>query len=170
MRLLTIFLMGLLLSTGQVIAGTKTTYGYIENATLVEKNLTLPAKLDTGARSSSLHAIDIKKEKRDGKTYIRFTVPYEGGKTTFVSEYFGKVNIKARTQEIEHITRPVVWMKIKLGGQEQTIRVNLTNRANFIYPLLLGRQAIVAFNGLVDPSIKYEVTTEPPHKREATNA
>lgn len=170
MRLLTIFLMSLLLLTGQCIASTKTTYGYIENATLVEKNLTLPAKLDTGARSSSLHAIDIKKEKINGKTYIRFTVPYQGGKTTFLSEYFGKVNIKARAQEIEHITRPVVWMKIKLGGQEQTIRVNLTNRANFIYPLLLGRQAIVAFNGLVDPSIKYEVLNEPPHKPEAPHA
>ena len=167
MRLLTIFLMSLLLFTGQSIASTKTTYGYIEKATLVDQNLTLSAKLDTGAKSSSLHAVDIKKEKINGKTYLRFTVPNQGGKATFLCEYFGKVSIKARAQEIEHIKRPVVWMKIKLGGQEKTIRVNLTNRANFIYPLLLGRQAIVAFNGLVDPSIKYEINNEPPHKLEA---
>ena len=167
MRLLTIFLMSLLIFTGQSIASTKTTYGYIEKATLVDQNITLSAKLDTGAKSSSLHAVDIKKEKINGKTYLRFTVPNQGGKATFLCEYFGKVSIKARAQEIEHIKRPVVWMKIKLGGQEKTIRVNLTNRANFIYPLLLGRQAIVAFNGLVDPSIKYEIINEPPHKLEA---
>ncbi len=46
-------------------------------------------------------------------------------------------------------------MRIKLGNDEKTIRVNLTNRKRFIYPLLLGREAIIAFNGTIDPSLKY---------------
>lgn len=160
MRRLTFFFTLLLLFTEQGLAATKTIYGYIEKATLVEQNMTLPAKLDTGAKSSSLHAIDIKRVKKDGKSYVRFTVPYQGKNIRFLCEYVGSVNIKARTHEVEHIMRPVVMMKIKLGHQEQFVRVNLTNRANFIYPLLLGRQTIIAFSGLVDPSTKYEATSQ----------
>lgn len=146
-------------SCSVVPSNTKSVYGFIEKATLVDQGVTLPAKLDTGARSSSLHAIHIHKVKREGKTYVQFEVPYEGGSTTITCLYYGKVKIKPRAQEIEHITRPVVWLKIRLGDKEQLIRVNLTNRANFIYPLLLGRQAIVAFNGMIDPSAKYLLNT-----------
>lgn len=155
MRLPPIILASLIFFTSQCLAETKTIYGFIEKATLVEQNLTLPAKLDTGAKSSSLHAINIKKVKIAGKSYVKFTVPQPNGDTHFVCEYFGKVSIKPRSQEVERLVRPVVWMKVKLGSQEQTVRVNLTNRGHFMYPLLLGRQAIVAFHGLVDPSQKY---------------
>lgn len=167
MRFIFIFLTTLLCFTECSAANTKTIYGYIEKATLVDQHLVLPAKLDTGAKSSSLHAIDITKEKINGKTYLHFTVPFQGKKITFLCEYFGKVSIKPRAQEIEHIKRPVVWMKIKLDNQEQMIRVNLTNRANFNYPLLLGRQAIIAFGGLVDPSIKYGMTKQAAAKLES---
>ena len=46
-------------------------------------------------------------------------------------------------------------MRIRLAEKEQTIRVNLTNRKRFIYPMLLGREAIIAFDGLIDPKLKY---------------
>lgn len=156
MRLLTIGLICLVYASAPY-AMSKTIYGYIEHATLTEQNISLPAKLDTGAKSSSLHAIDIEKVLIDGKAYVKFAVPYAGKKVHFTCEYFGKVHIKARSQEIEHMVRPVVWMKVKLGNQEQMIRVNLTNRANFMYPLLLGRQAIVSFHGIIDPSLKYSI-------------
>jgi hypothetical protein len=161
MRLPILLSMLVLCFVGQCAAAAKTIFGYIEKATLVEQNITLPAKLDTGAKSSSLHAIDIKKETINGKKYVRFTVPYAGGGAKFLCEYFGQVRIKPRAQEAERIARPVVWMKIKLGQQEQNIRVNLTDRSRFIYPLLIGRQAIVAFGGLVDPSLKYEAVLQP---------
>ena len=74
----------------------------------------------------------------------------------------GEVKIKIRAGETQaspllrkSIHRPVVLMRIKLGEIEQVIRVNLTSRKRFIYPLLLGREAIIAFNGLIDPSLKY---------------
>lgn len=156
MRRQTHFILLLLFLTGQAFAATKTIFGYIEKAVIVDKNMVLPAKLDTGAKSSSLHAVNIKRVRKHGKSYVRFTVPYQGKDIPFLSEYVGSVSIKARTQEVQHIMRPVVMMKVRLGQKEQVIRVNLTNRANFIYPLLLGRQAIVAFGGLVDPSTKYE--------------
>ena len=138
----------------------KITYGYIEKATLVEKDLTLSAKLDTGAKSASLNATHITEIEVEGKPYLTFIVPSKEGDIPFKCEYVGRVKIKSRVGEthpsslLRHsIKRPVVLMRIKLGNQERVIRVNLTNRKRFIYPLLLGREAIIAFNGAVDPSL-----------------
>lgn len=140
----------------------KIIYGFIEKATLVDKDLTLSAKLDTGAKSASLNATHITETEVDGKPYLSFTVPSKEGDVQFKCEYIGEVNIKARVGEApanplikKSIQRPVVLMRIKLGMKEQVVRVNLTNRKRFIYPLLLGRETIIAFNGIVDPSLKY---------------
>ncbi|MDA9271831.1 RimK/LysX family protein [bacterium] len=142
----------------------KTIFGYIEKATLIENDLTLSAKLDTGAKSASLNATKITEIEVDGKPYLRFIVPSKEGDVLFKCEYVGKVNIKVRAGEtkvnplLRHsIKRPVVLMRLKLANEEHTIRVNLTNRKRFIYPLLLGREAIIAFNGLVDPNLKYTI-------------
>ncbi|WP_232048481.1 ATP-dependent zinc protease [Legionella adelaidensis] len=145
----------------------KIIYGFIEKATLVDKNLTLSAKLDTGAKSASLNATHITETEVDGKPYLSFIVPSKEGDVFFQCEYVGDVNIKIRAGERQakslvhkSIQRPVVLMKIKLADKERVIRVNLTNRKRFIYPLLLGRQAIIAFDGIIDPSKKYLVKTE----------
>lgn len=151
------------LLTGHAMASNeKTIYGYIEKATLVEKDLTLSAKLDTGAKSASLNAQHIKEIQKHGKPYLSFIVPSKEGDIPFECEYVGEVKIKIRAGERRSTTlmkktikRPVVLMHIKIDNKEQLIRVNLTNRNRFIYPLLLGREAINAFNGVIDPHLKY---------------
>jgi hypothetical protein len=148
---------------GPVMAKSNTvTYGYIEKATLVDNDLTISAKLDTGAKSASLNATHIKEINKNGKPYLSFVVPSRQGDKFFECEYIGKVNIKNRAGEnhtyklLRHsIRRPVVLMNVKLGNRMRTIRVNLTNRKHFIYPMLLGREAIQAFQGIVDPNRKY---------------
>lgn len=144
----------------------KNVYGYIEKASLVDKNLYLPAKLDTGAKTASLNATNIVETQIGEKKYLHFTVPTQDGDVLFKSECVGKVNIKIRAFESHFapsikktIKRPVVMMTIKLGNLERLIRVNLTNRKRFIYPLLLGREAINAFNGIVDPNLTYTIKT-----------
>ncbi len=175
MRLLTLLLLSWSLLAGRAMANhEKTIYGYIEKATLVGNDLTLSAKLDTGAKSASLNATHITEIDVDGKPYLSFQVPSKEGDILFKCEYVGKVNIKVRSGEshanpliLKSINRPVVLMRIKLGDQEQTIRVNLTNRKRFIYPLLLGREVIIAFNGIIDPSLKY--TLKAKHQDSETN-
>jgi len=149
------------------MANGKVIFGFIEKATLVDHNLTLSAKLDSGAKSASLNATHITEMLVDGKPYLNFIVPSKEGDIVFKCEYVGEVNIKMRAGEGQAnsllrkaIKRPVVLMRIKIADQERMIRVNLTNRKRFIYPLLLGRQAIIAFNGVVDPSLKYTIQTE----------
>ena len=137
------------------------TYGYIEKATLIDNDLTVSAKLDTGAKSASLNATHIKEVTKNEKHYLTFIVPSRQGDKFFECEYIGKVNIKNRAEENhstllrKSVRRPVVLMNIRLGNKTRTIRVNLTNRKHFIYPMLLGREAIVAFDGVIDPNLKY---------------
>ena len=166
MRLLIIIFLAWLGVMGDAMADRdKITLGYIEKVTLVDHDLMLSAKLDTGAKSASLNAFKITPIEHKGKSYLRFIVPSKAGDVVFECPYVGKVNIKVRVGETEvgslfrsSINRPVVLMRVHLAGQEQLIRVNLTNRKRFIYPLLLGREALIAFNGVVDPSLKYTTT------------
>ncbi|WP_115709455.1 ATP-dependent zinc protease family protein [Legionella sainthelensi] len=152
-----------LLMTGPVMATNETQiYGYVEKVSFPEKNLILSAKLDTGAKSASLNATNITEITKKGIAYLRFTVPTKNGDYQFEAEYKGRVKIKVREGEhgseiLAHapIKRPVVLLSMQLGDKVRTIKVNLTNRKRFLYPLLLGRDAIIAFNGAVDPALTF---------------
>lgn len=165
MRLTSVFvILSALLLGCSVTSNEKKIYGYVEKATLLDANLTVSAKLDTGAKSSSLSAIHIQEIEQDGKTFLQFLVPCKSGNVTLLSEYVGKVKIKPRVGEIiapgkkpSPIKRPVVRLRISLDGKERVVEVNLTNRKSFNYPLLLGREAIKAFNGIVDPSVVFTI-------------
>ena len=159
MLTLTLLLPGPLMAIEQKIV-----YGYVERAILLDQKLHLLAKFDTGAKSASLSAIEIRKIEENGQYYLYFKVPYKAAIIQFKSPYIGKVKIKLRTGEIakhnmqkEAVKRPVVMIDVQIGNKIRKIRVNLTNRKRFNYPLLLGRDAIIAFDGLVDPSCKYNI-------------
>lgn len=144
----------------------KTIYGYTEYVVLVDHNLILDAKLDTGAKSASLNAINIKRKKVEGKTFIEFDVPGANGLIHFKTPFLGYVAIKPRVNEFSFsaikklisIKRPLVEIPMKLGNITKTIKVNLTNRKHFNYPLLLGRDAIVEFKGIIDPGIQNSIS------------
>lgn len=163
MRLLKgIVLLFILFSELAMADSQKTVYGYIEKVVLVDKQLPISAKLDTGAKSASLNAKAIREVSVDGKPYLNFIVPNKTGDKEFTCEYIGEVKIKIRSGESRiapisktAIRRPMVRMKVQLGDQIREIRVNLTNRKRFNYPLLLGREALITFNGVVDPSLKF---------------
>ncbi len=162
MRLLTMIVFAWLGLMGDAMAHReKITLGYIEKVTLADQDLMLSAKLDTGAKSASLNALKITPVDIKGQRYLRFIVPSKTGDVIFQCPYVGKVNIKVRAGDSvgplfrNSINRPVVLMRVNLAGKDQLIRVNLTNRKRFIYPLLLGREAIIAFDVIVDSSMKY---------------
>lgn len=168
MRSIISFFLILFALTGPLMAKSETQiYGYVEKVTLVDKNLTLSAKLDTGAKTSSLSATNIQQIEVNGVPYLRFTVQSKSESAEFQAEYVGKVKIKVRANETSPdivksppIRRPVVLLKIKLGDKLKTIQVNLTNRKHFLYPLLLGREAIIDFNGAVDPAKTFTVSSQ----------
>ena len=113
--------------------------GEVEPVTILEAGLTLPARIDTGATTSSLDARDIQQFERDGKKWVRFVVvERRSGK---------KVKVEGRLTRSVEITRhgadpqvrPVVKLKAILGKVELLREFSLTNRSTFTYPVLIGR-------------------------------
>lgn len=140
-------------------------YGRLEFATLEGHPDLLKVKMDTGAKTSSLSAVNLREFQRNGKDWIAFDVLVPKHK---IDLHFEKpiarwVKIKKRSEEFsdEEIKRapfsrrPVVKMKMCMRNRQRTVEVNLVDRNHFLYPMLLGRTAIVEFQGVVNPAIKF---------------
>lgn len=112
----------------------------------------IKAKIDTGARSSALHAFNIREFKRDGKDFVRFQVhPLQRDREfTVTSEAELLEYRKVRNSGGVAQLRPVIMTEIKLGESSWAIELTLTNRDVMGFRMLLGRQA-VRNKFLIDP-------------------
>ena len=110
------------------------------------------AKVDTGARTSSLHATDLKIYKRSGQEFISFTVHPEQKSTKKAIRCQSKVleYRKVKSSNGKSELRPVILTKVILLGQEWPIELTLTNRDEMGFRMLLGRESIRK-KFLVDP-------------------
>ncbi len=131
-------------------------YGYIEDVYVESDDLKLPAKLDSGADTSSMNALDLTELERDGKEWVRFHIihPQTEEQVVFEKRVVRWSTIKRH--HAESVRRPVVLMKVKIGNND-FIRseFSLTDRSTFEYQVLLGRNYL---NGiaLIDVSKKYQ--------------
>ncbi|SKA70340.1 ATP-dependent zinc protease family protein [Desulfobaculum bizertense] len=117
--------------------------GWVEKVTVFtdspQDGIQMSAKLDTGAKTSSLHAVDIKVDKAHKR--VKFVYVNEDGKRYNIEAPFAReVKIKKRPKGI-HI-RPVVYLNIKIGEKTIKAEVNLTDRSHFNYHLLIGRRLL----------------------------
>ncbi len=102
------------------------------------------AKIDTGARSSSLHAFDIQSFERDGVTLLRFVVhPVQRDvSTTIVAEAVLLDERSVRNSGGHAELRPVIQTMVMVGQLEWPIELTLTDRDAMGFRMLLGRQAV----------------------------
>ena len=140
----------------------KTVYGLNEYARLGDIDLEVAAKLDTGAKTASLSARDIKRFKRNGETWVRFYLATDDAERQPLERPLARISkIKRRHGDFDpdedkaYTARPVIELDVCLGKIRRTIEVNLTDRSAFQYPLLIGSDALKRFGALVDPSLKY---------------
>jgi hypothetical protein len=132
--------------------------GWIEYVTLFPENFKVKAKLDTGARNSSLNAVDIAEFKRGEDTFVRFEVMNWKGRTeTIEAQVIRTAKIKQHDSKPEH--RPVIRIGICLGQVYREVEVNLVNRSNFNYQLLIGRSFLKG-KFTVDPSKTFTIKTD----------
>ena len=110
------------------------------------------AKIDTGARSSSLRAFGIKEVDHLGTQRVRFKVhPFQrDSKTTVIHETALVEHRWGRSSSGARELRPVIHTPISLLGHVWTIEVTLSSREEMTFRLLLGREAI-RNRFLVDP-------------------
>ena len=124
-------------------------FGWVEWVKLLDGELRLKAKLDTGAANSSLDATAIERFRRGGERWIRFTVTDPDSEEQLTLEKPLVRNVRIIRHDGNHQRRPVIKMPICVGTRRQEVEVNLIDRSNFIYPMLLGRSALEGF-ALID--------------------
>ncbi len=136
---------------GKVIAG------WVEKVSLVEPSVTLKAKLDTGAKTSSVHASNIEQFERDGKRWMRFDLVL-----TDVNDEQHTVQMerpKARRVAIKHTDgeydrRAVVELDFCFDGRRHSAEFTLADRADYIYDMLLGREFLEGI-AVIDPEVTF---------------
>ena len=129
--------------------------GYVERVTIYPENLTFEARMDTGATSSSLNALDQERFKRDGADWIRFNVidpDDKDKKITFEREIVR--NVRILRHDGNHHLRPVVSMGFCMGTHYRQEDVTLQDRSKLTYQLLVGRKHL-RNAVLVDSSSKH---------------
>lgn len=128
--------------------------GWRESVSLPEfKLIDLKAKIDTGAKTSALHADEIEFITVKGKKYVRFLVETDDGKKKYIkSRFLEEREIKSSTGQ--KTIRPVVKTKIRMGNSEFEIEITLIKRNLMGFKMLIGREAL---NGrfLINPARSY---------------
>lgn len=116
----------------------------------------IKAKIDTGATTSSLHAIHIERFRRDGKDYARFEVhPYQRNSRKTVQAEAPLVEYRSvRSSSGHESSRPVILTRIELFEEEWSIELTLANRDQMGFRMLIGRRAMKK-RFLVDPGASY---------------
>ena len=128
-------------STGKIDA--KAVLGGIEIVHLDPPGLEFSARIDTGAQTSSLNALDIVEFERDGKPFVKFNLihPQTGEKI----ELTRRLRRYARVKELgnrESQRRPVVRMRVILADIDEQINFTLENRSRFKHQVLIGRNLL----------------------------
>ncbi|OBT07971.1 ATP-dependent Zn protease [Vibrio sp. UCD-FRSSP16_10] len=115
---------------------------------------TVKARIDSGATTSSLSAVEVKQFERDGKKWVKFKAAHNGkvGKELSLPIVrFAKVK-QSSTDDTDK--RPVVAVWIKLGDLKEKTEFTLVDRSHLDFPVLLGR-SFVRDVAIVDVSRKY---------------
>jgi len=133
------------------------TLGWREWVQLPELGLdAIKAKVDTGARTSALHAFEVRPFDEDGRKRVEFKMhPVQRDSKTVqvcVSDIIDERPVRDSGGHLEN--RWVIETPINIGGHVWPIEITLTARDDMLFRMLLGRTAI---NGraIVDPSRSY---------------
>lgn len=99
------------------------------------------ARIDTGATTSSLNALDITTFERDGDPWVSFNLPIPDTEDQAKVEtpILRKVRIRqASAEEIDQ--RPVIKLTMRIGDHVEKVEFTLADRSKMNHPVLLGRE------------------------------
>ena len=122
----------------------------------------LKCKVDTGAKTSALHAFEVDTFKKDNQDWVRFSI--------HVDEHdLSKVQVgEALIQDVRQVTdsggniteRFFIETTIEIGDLKLKVPVSLTSRDTMAFNMLLGRSALRKAGLIVDPDKSFLLGTK----------
>ncbi len=136
--------------------------GAVEDIKIEPPRVTLKARIDTGANTTSIDARNIIPFERDGKKWVKFSV-YEGSIEYKVERpVYDTVLIKRHGEKSQK--RFVIKIRVSAGDITQLIPVTLTDRSRYEFPILIGRNFLKDYF-IVDVSKKNLLSSEKKDKQ-----
>ncbi len=135
----------------------------------------IKAKIDTGARTSAIHAASVETVRRSGVELVRFHVHPVRSRPDIVVQGEAPILDRRIVSDSGGHREERIFVRTRLvaGGHEWPIELNLTDRETMLFPMLLGRTAM-AGRVLVEPEQSYllgrpsdEMTAEYPDTQSA---
>lgn len=119
----------------------------------------IEAKVDTGARTSALHATDIHLFEKNNETWVKFNAVIERGddendSVAVECPLVEKREVRSSNGDTE--IRPTISTTLAIGGLCYKIIITLTNRGDMRFRMLLGREALKK-RFLVDSSTSHNL-------------
>lgn len=115
--------------------------GWRELVSLPELGLVgIPAKIDTGARTSSLHADVLDDFIRDGERFVRFAVDWAGEHRQCEAVQVDMRGITSSNGETQK--RFVIKTPLVIGSLQFRAEISLADRTDMKFPMLIGRTAL----------------------------
>ena len=120
----------------------KVLIGRIEWVDMPDMKIKHKARIDTGAKTTSLHAVNIEEVEQRGELFVKFQTVDTEGKTI---DLLRKVD---STQKVSNTAgfvskRYVIKEKVKMGNIEREVSVNLNDRTKMDYKFLVGRNLLL---------------------------
>lgn len=113
--------------------------GWLEAVFLMPSRTQVTAKLDTGAKTSSLSAENVEHFTRDGSEWVRFQFrPEKGARTIPIERPLIRTAV-IKERQSQSSMRDVVSLTICKSGRLFETEFTLYDRTQFNYPMLLGR-------------------------------
>ncbi|RZF88087.1 ATP-dependent zinc protease [Pseudoalteromonas sp. CO325X] len=136
----------------------KITVGWREWLALPELGIDkIKAKVDTGARTSCIHAFRVEEFTQEEQVWVRFWVhPIQDDNNTEIQCQAKVIDQRTVTDSGGHQEqRYVIQTQLLIGGQQWPIEATLTNRDTMKFRMLLGRTAM-AGRIVVDPELSHQ--------------
>lgn len=152
LRMLSILLI-YILYVPAIFALDKQVIGWLETVEIHKLDFKLKAKVDTGATTSSLHAKIIKEFTREGDNWVRFSIKNKSNQELILEKKIIRY-VKIKSKLSVAIKRPVINLGVCIGEVYREEEVNLADRKNFLYYMLIGRNYLQG-HFLVDSELMF---------------
>ena len=117
----------------------------------------IKAKIDTGARTSSLHTYQLEKFTQDGKDFVRFGIhPLQKNSELSITCESEIIDMRVVKDSGGHEEERIfIRTPVQLNNKKWDIEISLTSRENMLFRMLLGRTGLISGDLNVDSALGY---------------